>query len=103
MSEQKVERVTFGQRIRAVRIERKWTQDQAVETINRASPAGARPVRASYLCHLETGRTLPSAELAVRIAKAYGLNPEELVYLARWKDKVQEMKRECPNMTKRYV
>ena len=103
MSTKNQEPVTFATLIRQLRTNKKWTQEKATEQINGVSGEAARTFSRTYLSHLETGRALPSEELARRIAKAYGEDPEKLVFLARWKSKVQEMRRECPNMAKLYL
>ena len=60
----------FGKRVREVRHERGWTQEQL------AFEAG---VKRSYLSEVENGQRNVSLDVVEKLAKALGVGPEALV------------------------
>lgn len=60
----------IGSRIRAIRLERKMTQEQLAET------AG---VGVTHISHIETGNSIPSVQVLVDIINALDCSADELL------------------------
>ncbi len=60
----------IGQRIRAKRIEKGFTQEQLSEMVN---------IGPSHMSHIEGGTTVPSFEVFVAIVNALGCSADELL------------------------
>ena len=61
---------TIGIRIRAVRLEKKMTQERLAE---------AAGVGVTHISHIETGNTIPSLQVMVDIINALGCSADELL------------------------
>ena len=60
----------IGQRIKTIRTEKKFTQEQLSEMI------GIGP---SHMSHIESGKTVPSFEVFISILNALGCSADELL------------------------
>jgi transcriptional regulator with XRE-family HTH domain len=84
----------IGDRLRALRRAKNLTLREA---------AGHLDINHAYLSQLETGLAKPSEELASRIARLYGADVEELVFLARDMPQViEDIKKKFPNVSPAY-
>ena len=61
---------TVGLRIRAVRLEKKLTQEKLAE---------AAGVGVTHISHIETGNSIPSLQVTVDIVNALGCSMDELL------------------------
>ena len=61
---------TVGQRIRAVRLQKKLTQEKLAE---------AAGVGVTHISHIETGNSIPSLQVTVDIVNALGCSMDELL------------------------
>ena len=61
---------TVGLRIRAVRLEKKMTQEKLAE---------AAGVGVTHISHIETGNSIPSLQVTVDIVNALGCSMDELL------------------------
>ena len=60
---------TLGSRIRAVRLEKKMTQEQLAEAVG---------VGVTHISHIETGNSIPSLQVMLDIINALGCSADEL-------------------------
>ena len=60
---------TLGSRIRAVRLEKKMTQEQLAEAVG---------VGVTHISHIETGTSIPSLQVMLDIINALGCSADEL-------------------------
>lgn len=60
----------FGKKLREVRLKRELSQGDIAKTLN---------VHRSYISGLERGRRNPSLLTILKIAKAIGINPKDLI------------------------
>ena len=61
---------TIGVRIRAVRLEKKMTQERLAE---------AAGVGVTHISHIETGNTIPSLQVMIDIINALGCSADDLL------------------------
>jgi transcriptional regulator with XRE-family HTH domain len=62
---------TFGKRVRALRKARGWTQEELAE---------AGSLHENYVSRLETGEQEPGLFVILRLARAFDVNPDELLH-----------------------
>lgn len=60
----------IGSRIRAVRLDRKMTQEQLAEAVG---------VGVTHISHIETGNSIPSLQVMIDIINALGCSADELL------------------------
>jgi len=78
----------FGKMLKKLRNDRNWTLRYLGEK------AG---VKYAYLSQLETGQAKPSEQLARKLARIFGKDPEEFIFRARDIPKViDELKKKYP-------
>ena len=88
---------TFGDLIRQRRKELKLSLREACKEIGGM-------IHYPHLSRVERNLATPSEALARRIAKAYRMDEEEVVFRARKLHKtLDDLKRKFPNMTRRYL
>jgi transcriptional regulator with XRE-family HTH domain len=64
------EAVAFGQRVRALRLKRDWTQEQLAERAD---------LNAVQVSHIERGANEPKLTTILRLARAFGITAGELL------------------------
>jgi transcriptional regulator with XRE-family HTH domain len=86
--------MTFGQRLKALRIARGMTSKNLAATLKISLP---------YYSQVEADLAIPSESLAREIAKYFGEDEEELVFLARRVPKqIDDLLEKFPNQTQNY-
>lgn len=60
----------IGSRIRAIRLERKMTQERLAEAVG---------VGVTHISHIETGNSIPSVQVLVDIINALGCSADEIL------------------------
>ncbi len=73
------EAITFGQIIVRERRKRGWSQRELAAKVKRED---GTPISGAYLNDIEHDRRSPSSEVVKQFAKALGLDPDYLSYLA---------------------
>ncbi len=63
----------FGRLIKSLRISFGWQQKDLAEKLNLST---------NYLCQIETGKRIPSADIVERIAKEFNISKDALNFLS---------------------
>jgi transcriptional regulator with XRE-family HTH domain len=85
---------TFGQRLKQLRMNRKMSSKLLAQRLGISLP---------YLSQIEADLAIPSEPLARSIASFFGVNEEELVFLARRVPKqLDEIRQKYPNQSEAY-
>lgn len=85
---------TFGQRLKQLRMDRKLSSKLLAQQLHISLP---------YLSQIEADLAIPSEPLARSIATFFGVNEEELVFLARRVPKqLDEIRQKYPNAVNSY-
>jgi len=81
--------ITFAQKIRELRNKKEWSVYQLAEAINKTP---------GYVSKIEARGEIPSPEMIVKLAEAFGTSAEELAEIAKAEKSAELVK----NVTKKY-